>query len=288
MANTFDLIDKRVDLHCPICKTTYHYNLVNIMGFSLDGANPTKVLGFTPAPVHTGETIGVAIFTRYPGLTIDVPDDQAPPPQLYDALTTEKRATIEEKMVQELQQPHTYIFTCPKDQKQLQVTLYLNNGEVKASDIEAVTPDNAALYVTGQQIQTNSLSVATSFCSAMVGVSTGSVAVYTGLLALVIPKSSSLLWPGDLLLVIPAVGFIVAAMLFALGAYPHMGSMRLSFPASIENFRDDAITRRATLTLIGFIVLCVALLAAFIFITWIAGTPVSISPVASPTFTPTP
>ena len=76
-----------------------------------------------------------------------------------------------------------------------------------------------------------------AFTTSMIGVSTGSVAVYTGLLALVIPKSSSLLWPGDLWSIIPAVGFILAALLFALGAYPYIGSMRLSFPASIEIVR---------------------------------------------------
>src|SRR5581483_997866 len=141
MAATLALIDKRISLTCPICGNTYKYNLVNVMGFSLDGANPTKVLGFTPKPVHSGETIGAAIFNPYPGLKIAVLDDQPPPPQLYDKTTREKRAKIEEEMRKELQQPHTYIFTCPKDQKQLQVTLYLDNGEVNASDIEATTPD---------------------------------------------------------------------------------------------------------------------------------------------------
>lgn len=80
-------------------------------------------------------------------------------------------------MEDELAEPHTYIFLCAKDQKQLQVTLYLENGDVKQiTEPEAVTADNAALYDTGKQIQTNSLSVAISFCTAMITVSTGSVA----------------------------------------------------------------------------------------------------------------
>jgi hypothetical protein len=116
----------------------------------------------------------------------------------------------------------------------------------------------------------------------------GAVAVYTGLLALVIPKSSSLLWPDDVWAIVPAAGFIVAALLFALGAYPRIGSLRLSFPASIEKFRDDAIAWRATLTFISFIILGLALLGAFIIIVWIAGTPSIVVPVAAPIITPTP
>jgi nitrate reductase NapE component len=190
----------------------------------------------------------------------------------------------------ELAQPHTYLFTCPKDQKQIQVTLFLDQGAVQHSEPEAPTPTNVALYETGKQIQATSLSVATSFCSAMVGVSAGSVAVYTALLALVLPKSASLLWPTDIWSILPAGGCLVAALLFAMGAYPYLGSMRLSFPASIEHFRQDALMRRANLTLLAFIILALALVGAFLFIIWIAGTPTSIAPAptATPTITPTP
>lgn len=295
MGINLDLIDKVIGLKCPVCDITYQYSLVSIMGFNLDGEDPPLVLGFLPLSFlrflrillfGEGETIGVAIASPSPGIVKQLLDTLTKTRARPNPRAPDFRAKIEEKMEKELADPHTYIFTCPKDQKQMQVTLHLDNGEVKCSDPEAASPGNAALFETGKQIQTNSLLVASSFCTSMVGVSTGSVAVYTGLLALVIPKSSSLLWPSDLWSIIPAVGFIVAALLFALGAYPHMGSMRLSFPASIEQFRDDAIIWRAMLTLIAFVILCLALIGAFIFIAWIAGTPASVSPPVSPTGTP--
>jgi hypothetical protein len=176
MADDLNLMNKRIELQCPICGVTYPYNLANLMGFSLEGASPTRVLGLLSSRVREGETVGVAEYTRYPGIRIDLTDAQTPADHAYDKKTQEKRAQIEEKMEKELEQPHTYIFTCPKDQKQMQVSLYRDKGEIKrVSDPEAVTPGNAALYEAGKQIQTNSLSVASSFCSTMVTVSTGAV-----------------------------------------------------------------------------------------------------------------
>lgn len=284
MAVNLDLINKTVILKCPVCHEPYEYSLVGILGINLNGTYGTEVLGLLDESTgYLGGTLNAAEA----GELARTQEVQLRHAALQLNLDPTTRMNIEAALEAALKKPSSYIFTCPKDQKQLQVTLQLVKDKVEASTPEAVTPNNAALYEAGKQIQTNSLSIATSFCSSMVTISAAAVAVYTGLLAVVVPKSSSLLWPWDLVAIIPAAGFIIATIFFALGAYPHIGRMVLSNPESIENFRTETINCRVKFTIIGFSILCASFIVAFIIIAWIAGTPQSISPAISPTVTPT-
>ena len=263
-----------VSITCPSCNKPAHYSLPDILGLASAG---DLVAGFT-SPLHAimpgGDFVAAVVGWQPPVRAVPPPPKPEP--------------TVQAQIEQILAQPQTYLLTCPSDQKQFQATLHAVNGAIEVSQSEAVTPINAALYETGKQILTNSLSVASSFCTAMVTVSTGAVAIYTGLFALVLPQNFYLGFPTDLVAVIPALGLLAAALCFARGAYPRLEQMTLSNPNSIRAYRNATLKARADFTFWGFVLLCLSIIVAFGMIAWIAGSHSSLPPGVPPSGTPTP
>lgn len=193
-----------------------------------------------------------------------------------------------------LEQPKTLVFTCPIKQEQFQATLVRSekDGSIEVLEVEAISPDNSTLLDIGKQIATDALNVSSSFCTTMIGISTGAIGVYTALFAIVVPKNCSYGILTGFIAIFPALVFIAAALGFAYGAFPISGSFMVADPQSIEVFRENLFRLRLNRLHIGFGLFCIAMALAVLAVVLVAAhagvtCPTSNS-VPTPTLTPTP
>src|SRR2546427_6865884 len=133
---------------------------------------------------------------------------------------------------------------------------------VQVGQPQPVSPHNQALYEAGKQMLVDSISVGREFCKFMVGVSTGAIPLYLALLGLALPKDYRPPWWKGFLAIVPAAGFLVAAVVFALGVFPRTGTFSLDIVEQIETARSNAIRWRGTFSIIGFVIFGLAVLAA--------------------------
>ena len=142
-------------------------------------------------------------------------------------------------------------------------------SEIIVSDTQAITPHNQALYEAGKQMLVDSVSVGLEFCKFMVGVATGSVPLYLGLLALALPKDyRPAWWWQGVALVAPGLLFLAATGVFALGVFPRTGAVSLDLPDQIEQARMDAISSRHRLATWGFILFGAGAIATIVVVIW--------------------
>lgn len=135
-------------------------------------------------------------------------------------------------------------------------------GVVIVGPPEPVSPHNLSLHEAGKQLIVDSISVGRDFCRFMVGVSTGAIPLYLALLQLALPKEYRPDLELGLAAIAPAVGFLAAATVFALGVFPRASTFSLDVPAEIETARTAAIKRRSRMAAIGFALFVISTLAA--------------------------
>jgi hypothetical protein len=144
-----------------------------------------------------------------------------------------------------------------------------------------LSPQNAALYDAGKQLLVDSVSTGRDFCKFMVGGATGAIPVYLGLLTFALPKDYRPgLWQG-IGMCAPAVALLIAALVFALGAFPVKGSVSLDVPATIEQELNDAMSRHARFSKIGFLIFSAATVASIGVVVWslsVQATPAPVKP----------
>lgn len=325
MANNF------VSIACPICNagnTTTHTETVTkttTIPPSGNPSNPTTtdsdstVTTSSTSIQHTYDLTGYSIPIevegvaqgnlpphkpiKVEGLVQESPSPQLPthPKRAIHAIQVVGISNFSAKRNQDkgtekdpLGQPITLVFACPIKQEEFQAILVrrAKDGPIEALEVEALSPDNSALLDVGKQIATDALKVSSSFCTTMIGVSTTAIGVYTGLFALVVPKSCSYGVLTGFIAIVPALVFIAAAVNFAYGAFPVSGSFMIADPQSIEAFRENLFRIRRTRLMIGFGLFCLAMALAVLAVILVSAQvgfscPAS-NPVPTLPITPTP
>jgi hypothetical protein len=139
-----------------------------------------------------------------------------------------------------------------------------NNGAANVENIGALTPHNKALYEAGKSLLVDSITTAREFCKSMIGISTGAIPIYLGILSLLFPEHYTLKIPGGIALAVPAVGFLVAAVVFIFGYLPITANFSLDVIEEIQSIRLRIIKQKRTFIIIGVILFAVSTLWAII------------------------
>lgn len=111
-------------------------------------------------------------------------------------------------------------------------------------NVEAISPHNKAMYEAGKSLLIDSIATAREFCSAMIGISTGAIPIYLGILSYLLPEDYALGVAPGILLAAPAIGFLAAAVVFIFGYLPIIGSFSLDIIEQIEAERKRMIRHR--------------------------------------------
>lgn len=141
--------------------------------------------------------------------------------------------------------------------------------EIKVEQVTEVTPHNKALYETGKSLLIDSITTGREFCKFMITVSTSAIPVHLGLLKFVLPDKYTLTFNQGIITVIPAIIFLIAAVIFTIGYYPQIGNFSLDIVEEIERERKTTINRRRKITIWGFIIFIVATLSMIACLTYI-------------------
>jgi hypothetical protein len=148
----------------------------------------------------------------------------------------------------------------------------MSKGEKKKIEVEQVTevtPHNKALYETGKSILIDSITTGREFCKFMITLSTSAIPVHLGLLKFVLPDNYTFTFNQGIITVIPAIIFLIAAIIFTIGYYPQTGNFSLDIVKEIEEERTTTIKRRRKITVWGFIVFIIATLSMITCLTYI-------------------
>jgi len=135
---------------------------------------------------------------------------------------------------------------------------------IVAEDVQAVTPTNQAIYEAGKSMLIESISTGREFCKFMIGTSMSAIPIYLALLKFMLPEKYVPTIQVGLLALIPAVLFLSAGVVFLIGYFPQKGIASLDIPAEIEEERRKSVQRRYRLSVGGFSIFCIAVLAGLI------------------------
>jgi len=115
-----------------------------------------------------------------------------------------------------------------------------------------ISPHSKALYEAGKSILTDSLETGREFCKFMIGTCTGAIPVYLGILTFILPEKYILGIAAGELIALPAIGFLIASLLFTMGYLPVSGEISLDDVDEIDRERARLIRHRARFIWIGF------------------------------------
>lgn len=133
-------------------------------------------------------------------------------------------------------------------------------------DVGEVSPHNKALYEAGKTLLVDSVSTGREFCKNMIGVCTGAIPLYLGILAFILPKEYALGMTRSILISVPAIMFLLACVVFTFGYLPVTGRFSLDLVGEIEREINKSIRHRSALIKIGFTVFVVGTLTAILVI----------------------
>jgi hypothetical protein len=139
-----------------------------------------------------------------------------------------------------------------------------NAGSIQVLKTEAVTPHNKALYEAGKTILIDSVKTGRDFCQFMITTSTAAIPVYLTIIAFLLPKDYKLGIVIGIVTTGPAVLFLLAALLFAIGYFPMSEYFSLDIIEEIEKARSRIISRRRTLAIVGMSIFAIATLYAIV------------------------
>jgi hypothetical protein len=136
------------------------------------------------------------------------------------------------------------------------------SDEIEVVGVAPEGPHSAALYEAGKALLVESVQIGREFCKFMVGVATGAIPTYLALVGLATGKNYRPDFMEGVLLLVPPALFLVAAGIFAYGYFPVRTEVSLELPDDIDRARKSNMDRRATCSLVGFIVFGIAVLGA--------------------------
>lgn len=114
------------------------------------------------------------------------------------------------------------------------------------------TPHDEAIFEAGKEMLIDSVKIGRDFCKHMISISTGAIPIYLGLLVLGVSKCIVLnLW-GSILMVLPALLFVVSSVLFVIGYFPQKSSLSLEDLSLIKKERNRILLRRQRMAWVGF------------------------------------
>jgi hypothetical protein len=126
------------------------------------------------------------------------------------------------------------------------------NQSIEVSQIVDTSPHNEAIYEAGKSLLIESITTGRDFCKFMITMSTSAIPIYLGLLKFVMPEKYTLTLNQGIYAVIPAIVFLISAIIFTVGYYPQAGNFSLDIIEEIEREREKTIRKRKNLTWIGF------------------------------------
>lgn len=113
---------------------------------------------------------------------------------------------------------------------------------IRVKSVSPLQPGTEALFDLGKSMLADSISVGREFAKFMIGVATGSIPVYLGLLTLLGVKRTT-----SWLLFAPPGLMVVSTILFVLAHFPRYGSFSLDVAEEIEAARVRAMSNRDAL-----------------------------------------
>lgn len=122
----------------------------------------------------------------------------------------------------------------------------------RATAVSAVTPHNRALYEAGKQLLIDSVKTGQEYCKSMITIALSAIPVYLGLLVFLLPEEYVLGWAAGAVIAVPALLFLVAAVLFSAGYMPAVKEFSLDIPAEIGHAREQVLKRRERFIWSGF------------------------------------
>ncbi len=137
-----------------------------------------------------------------------------------------------------------------------------NSQPIKVLYSAPISPHSKALYEAGKSILTDSLETGREFCKSMIGISTGAIPIYLGILTFMLPEKYKLGFAAGVLIALPAIGFLVAALLFVIGYLPVSGEISLNDVDEIDQERSRIIRHRVKFIWFGFGLFTVSTLSA--------------------------
>jgi len=112
---------------------------------------------------------------------------------------------------------------------------------IEIEDVTEVTPHNQAIYETGKSLLIDSVKTGREFCKFMITVSMSAIPIHFGLLKFALPEEFVLTLKQGIIIVIPTLAFLIAAIIFTFGYYPKIGNFSLDMIDEIENQRTQTI-----------------------------------------------
>lgn len=126
------------------------------------------------------------------------------------------------------------------------------HGENANVEVSVITPHNKALYEAGKSLLVDSVKTGREFCKFMIGVATGAIPTYLGLLKFALNGGPRRFGAPESLYLIPPTLFLVAAIVFVIGFFPKRSNFSLDVVEEIEEERRKIVTRRQRLATAGF------------------------------------
>ena len=123
---------------------------------------------------------------------------------------------------------------------------------VRATGVSAVSPHNRALYEAGKTLLIDSVKTGQEYCKSMITLALSAIPVYLGLLAFLLPEGYVLGFAAGATIAVPALLFLVAAVLFSAGYMPAVKKFSLDVINEIERAREQVLKRRARFIWGGF------------------------------------
>jgi hypothetical protein len=141
-----------------------------------------------------------------------------------------------------------------------------NTRIIGVANVSGITPHNRALYEAGKEILNQSISVGREFCQFMIGICTGGISVYLAILSFLLPEKYTLGIVKGLLDALPALFFLAASIIFAIGYFPVQTEFSLDIPQEIENARRVSIQHRKRSAVLGFVFFSIGVVAAIVIV----------------------
>jgi hypothetical protein len=125
-----------------------------------------------------------------------------------------------------------------------------------------ISPHSKALYEAGTSILIDSLETGREFCKSMIGMSTGAIPIYLGILTFMLPEKYNLGFAAGGLIALPAISFLIASLLFVIGYLPVSGEISLDDVDEIDRERTRIIRHRVRFIWSGFGLFMISTLGA--------------------------
>ena len=129
---------------------------------------------------------------------------------------------------------------------------------ITVESVSELTPHNEALYEAGKKLLTESITVGRDFCKSMISINTGAIPIYLGILVFLLPDGYLLGIQRGIIIIIPALLYLLATTIFAFGYLPRTGEFSLDIVDEIAKERQIAISQMKRFIYTGFFCFAVA------------------------------